>query len=254
MSEPVSRFQPESSDRWHGFHRDFFTVAGRTCWLVKPKRSLPGKPWTWCMMFPDAFTERTGVPLLLARGYYHLFMDVGNTFGCPSAMRQLDAFYGMFRKMGLAKKGVLIGISRGALYAFNWAARNPNKVAGLYADAGVLDFKSWPAGKGRGPGSAEDWKMLRALYGFPTAAKAMAYKKNPVDNLRPLARARIPLLLVVGDADEVVPVEENTALVETRYRGLGGRVTVIHKPGVGHHPHGLADPTPIVQFVMEGSR
>jgi pimeloyl-ACP methyl ester carboxylesterase len=65
-----------------------------------------------------------------------------------------------------------------------------------------------------------------------------------------LAEAGIPILHVVGDADEAVPVAENTAIVEARYRALGGRVEVIHKPGVGHHPHGLQDPTPMVEWVI----
>mgnify|MGYP001063669191 CR=1 FL=1 len=41
----------------------------------------------------------------------------------------------------------------------------------------------------------------------------------------------------MGDADDVVPVAENTAILEARYKQLGGQITVIHKPGVGHHPH-----------------
>ena len=33
----------------------------------------------------------------------------------------------------------------------------------------------------------------------------------------------------------------------------GGFVTirVIHKPGIGHHPHGLDDPTPVVDFILK---
>ena len=73
--------------------------------------------------------------------------------------------------------------------------------------------------------------------------------KNPVDNLAPLAKARVPLLHVYGDADDVVPWEENTGMVAERYRKLGGEITLIAKPGVGHHPHGLDDSTPIVEFI-----
>jgi len=58
---------------------------------------------------------------------------------------------------------------------------------------------------------------------------------------------------VVGDADEVVPVAENTAVIERRYRELGGHMVVLHKPGVGHHPHGLDDSTPVVNFILEHS-
>ena len=61
----------------------------------------------------------------------------------------------------------------------------------------------------------------------------------------------IPLLHVVGDADKVVPVSENTAIVEKRYKALGGQIQVIHKKGVGHHPHSLKDPKPIVDFILK---
>ena len=96
----------------------------------------------------------------------------------------------------------------------------------------------------------------RWLAGMAVAylAAALAYGGNPVDNLEPLARAGIPVLHVVGDEDEAVPVAENTALVEERYRKLGGFIEVIHKPGVGHHPHGLEDPAPMVQFVLQHAR
>ena len=70
-----------------------------------------------------------------------------------------------------------------------------------------------------------------------------------MDRLEPLARAGLPLIHVVGDADDAVPVAENTAIVEERYRKLGGEMQVIHKPGVGHHPHGLDDCTPVVDWV-----
>src|SRR5207302_9867610 len=35
------------------------------------------------------------------------------------------------------------------------------------------------------------------------------------------------------------------------YRELGGSITVIAKAGVGHHPHSLQNPFPIVAFVLE---
>ena len=61
---------------------------------------------------------------------------------------------------------------------------------------------------------------------------------------------KLPLLHVCGDADEVVPMVENTSVVQLRYRELGGEIRVISKKGVGHHPHSLKDPGPIVEFVM----
>ena len=87
-----------------------------------------------------------------------------------------------------------------------------------------------------------------------TEDEALAYAKNPVDNLAPLAKAGIPLLHVCGDADDVVPIDENTRLVETRYKELGGEIVVIAKPGIGHHPHSLSDPAPIVEFVLKHTK
>jgi len=240
-----------TTNDWHGFTRHNFTVAGCPAWVVEPKQSAPGKPWTWCLEFPDAFTERTGVLQLLAKGYHHVHIGVGNTFGCPDAVQKMDAFYQVLVAGGLAKKGALIGISRGGLYAYNFAAQYPDRVACIYGDAPVCDFKSWPGGQGKSRRSRGDWNAVLRCYGFQDEAAALAYKQNPVDNLAPLAKAKIPLLHVVGDADHVVPVAENTDVVAQRYKQLGGEITILHKPGVDHHPHGLDNPQPIVDFILQ---
>ena len=128
--------------------------------------------------------------------------------------------------------------------------RRSSRTGSIYGDAPVCDFKSWPAGKGKGKGSKEDWAALIGCYQFQDEAKALAYPSNPIDTLEPLAAAGVAIVHVVGDADDVVPVLENTAIVETRYRKLGGKIKVIHKPSGGHHPHGLDNPTPVVDFIL----
>jgi len=163
-------------------------------------------------------------------------------------MDHMDKFFAYLQKdYKLAPKTVLEGMSRDGLYAFNCAARNPFKVASLYVDAPVSDFKSWPAGKGPGKGSAGDWENCLKAYGL-SEEQALAYKLNPVVNLTPLARAHVPILSVCGEADTTVPMDENTRIVEKRYQELGGEIQVISKPGVGHHPHSLKDPAPIVDY------
>ena len=114
-----------------------------------------------------------------------------------------------------------------------------------------MRFQELARGKGSGKGSPGDWAQLQRHYGFATEAEALAFTGNPVDQLAPLATAKVRLLHVVGDTDDVVPVAENTVVVASRYRALGGRMEVIHKPGVGHHPHGLDDPAPAVTFIRE---
>ena len=180
-------------------------------------------------------------------------MDVQNLYGAPVAMKHMDQFYAQLTStFGLSPKPVLEGFSRGGLFAFNWAALHPRPRRRALCRCPGLRFQELAGRQRQGPGSPGDWQTLLKVYGF-TEAQALAYDKNPVDNLAPLAKAHIPILAVIGDADEVVPVGENIDLVETRYQELGGKFRVIRKPGGKHHPHSLPDPAPIVDFAVLAS-
>lgn len=244
-------WRPLRQDTWHGFPRFHMKVDGCNAWVVPPPKPAAGNPWVWCMEFPQAFDTRTGAIPLVKAGYHYIHIQVGNTFGAPPAQKHFDAFYDFIVSKGLQQKGSLIGISRGGLYAYGFARRHPDRVVTVYGDAPVCDFKSWPGGKGKGKGSAGDWKSLLSLYEFKDDAAALAYDGNPLDlsTLRILRKAGIPLIHVVGDADRVVPVSENTAILEKRYREMGGTITVFHKEKCDHHPHGLEDPSPVVALI-----
>jgi len=250
-AEPEPPFPGVKSD-WRGFDRYDFEVDGTKALVVAPKTVAPGKPWIWRAEFFDHRPE-TDIALV-EKGFHLVYMEVGNTFGCPDAMGHWAALYRFLTKEhGLSRKPALEGLSRGGLYVYNWAAAHPDKVSCIYGDNPVCDFKSWPGGKGKGPGSAEDFKQLLQCYHFESEAEALAYDKNPIDNLKSLADAKIPLLHVCGDADEVVPFEENTVVLKERNEKLGGSMTLLLKKGFKHHPHGLDDPTPIVEFILQNT-
>jgi pimeloyl-ACP methyl ester carboxylesterase len=233
---------------WNGFQRLDFQLGGRDCLLVVPKTPAPGKPWIWRTEFFGH--EPQADVALLGKGFHAAYINVQNLYGAPLALDAMDAFYAhLTSHYRLSPKVVLEGFSRGGLFAFNWAARHPDRVASLYVDAPVCDFKSWPGGKGRGKGSRGDWQRCKQVYEL-SEAQALAYRLNPVDNLEGLAKAKIPILSVCGEADTVVPIEENTRLVESRYKQLGGEIQVIAKSNCDHHPHSLKDPAPIVDFVL----
>lgn len=247
-------FEGESIDTWHGFKRHRFQFDGEEAWVVEPKEPRSDRRFSWCMMFPDAFTDRCAAPLLLSRGFYHVYLSVGNSFGAPKAIEKLHAFHQMLATRGLHPKAVLIGISRGGLYAHRFAATHPDHVSVIYNDAPVLDYQSWPGGKGKGKGSPGDWQELKRLYEFESDAQAAQYDKTPFKTLEVLVQNKITIISVVGDTDDVVPVAENTEPAAARYKELGGVFEVIHKPGIGHHPHGLDDPTPVVEFIEKHLR
>ena len=244
-------FPDETIDQWHGFKRHHFKVDGCAAWVVEPKTALPGMPWSWCMEFPDAFADRCAAPQLLAAGFHHAHIVVGNTFGSPGAVKHFNAFYDFLVSHGLAKKAALIGLSRGGLYAYHFASQRPDCVSVIYGDAPLCDIKTVRGAEGYGKGSAQEWANLTSAYGFKDDAEALAYTGNPVDTLAPLAKAKVAIIHVIGDADDVVWPAKNSDVIEQRYHQLGGEIQIIHKPGIGHHPHGLDEPKPVVDFILK---
>ncbi|GAB4038085.1 GDSL-type esterase/lipase family protein [Spirosoma jeollabukense] len=243
--------EPVTISSFYGYDCADFSLAGRACKVVKPRRAAKGLPWIWRARF-WGHEPQTDIALL-DRGFHVVYCDVAELFGNAQAIAAWNDFYTFARKAGLAKKVALEGLSRGGVYIYNWALANPKKVACVYADAPVLDLKSWPGGKGQAKGSPADWEIFKKDYGFQSDQEAMAFNRNPIDRVAEIVKGGYPLLHVVGDADDAVPISENTTPFEQKVKELGGQIQVIHKPGIGHHPHSLPDPTPIVEFILKAT-
>ena len=222
----VAQQYPGSKTEWKGFTRFQFEFEGRDAQITVPEKSLPGKPWIWRARFPKWHTEMDS--MLLSEGFHVVFVNTNNMYGSPQAMKVWDRFYNYLVKMhGFNAKVSLEGVSRGGLYIYNWAKENPQKINSIYAEAPVCDFKSWPAGFGNGKGSRADWEKLKKEYGFGSDKEAKNYKNNPIDNLDKLAKAKIPVLHMIGLEDQIVPVAENSLILINRYIKLGGIVKVV---------------------------
>lgn len=244
---------PGKRSDWNGFDRYEFDWEGKAATIVAPKEAAAGKPWVWHGEF---FGHKPDPDIaLLGKGFHIVFLRMSDTLGCPATVASWSEFYShLIKNHKFSKRPALVGLSRGGLYCYNWAIANPDKVSCIYADAPVCDFKSWPGGKGKVKGDPKNWARVLQLWGFKSEEEALAAKVNPVDNLAPLAKNKVPLLHVFGDADDVVPPDENTLLLAERYRKLGGSIELIAKAGCGHHPHGLQDSTPIVSFIVRNSK
>jgi len=242
---------------WNGYRRRDFIFEGWDAILVEPTAAALAKwdgaqPWIWRARFFDAWPAVDRA--VLERGFHVAYVDVADLFGGPEAVDRFDAYYEyLTAEQGLSRRPVLEGFSRGGLIIYSWAAANADKVCCLYGDAPVCDIRSWPGGLGVGVGNAECWPRCLAAHGL-SEADVEGFRGNPIDRLEPLAAAGIPVIHVCGDADDAVPQVENTDVLAARYRALGGRIEVIVKPGVGHHPHSLEDPTPVVDFILAAWR
>jgi lysophospholipase L1-like esterase/pimeloyl-ACP methyl ester carboxylesterase len=243
---------PGKTSDWNGFSKHEFEIDSKLATVVSPKHPAPGTPWVWHGEF---FGHKPAPDIaLLGKGYHIVYLKLPDMLGSPQAVKHWETLYTeLTTRYGFSKKPALVGLSRGGLYCYQWAIAHPDRVACIYADAPVCDFKSWPGGKGKGKGDPKNWALVLKLWNFPDETAALAWTGNPVDQLAKLAAHKIPLLHVFGDADEVVPWEENTKLIQERYTALGGPIELICKPGIGHHPHGLADSRPIVDFILRNT-
>lgn len=235
-----------------GYQCADFTLSGRMCKVVKPKWSAKGHSWIWRARF-WGHEPQTDIALL-ERGFHVVYCDVAELFGNDKALSIWNDYYHLLTHAGLGKKSVMEGMSRGGVYIYRWAATYPKRVAAIYADAPVLDLKSWPGGKGQSKGSPTDWERFKKDFNFKTEEEAISFKGNPIDLTGKIVKAGFPMLHVVGDADDVVPIAENTTPFEQKIIEAGGSIKVIHKPGVNHHPHSLQNPQPIVDFILRSSK
>ena len=233
---------PGKKSQWEGFDRYDFLCNMRQATVVVPRQAAEGRPWIWRPAFFGAFPSVDKA--LLEKGFHVVYYDLTHLYGSPRALRLGSDFYDvMCRNYRLSSRVTLEGFSRGGLFAFNWGAKNPDKVACIYVDAPVCDVFSWP---GR---QSKLWTDLLKEWGLKEEDMD-GFKGNPVDNLAPLVKAGIPVISVCGDSDRTVPYERNMKVVAERYRALGGLVEVILKPGCDHHSHSLEKPEAVVDFIV----
>ena len=238
------------SSAWHGYQRLDFPLPGdgARCILVKPETPAKGSPWVWRARF---WGHQPALDLqLLEKGFHLAYCEVGGLFGAPPAVARWNKFHALAVQEGLSSRPVLEGMSRGGLIIINWASANPDKVTAIYGDNPVCNFNSWPGGK-NGKFSKRDWQRCLKAYGL--AATAAPDHQQPLSpaTLKPLADKKVPIALVLGLADKVVPVGENGEALARNYESLGGPLKVWRKPGKGHHPHGLHPPDELASWLLQ---
>ncbi len=247
----IAGIDPVKASVWNGFERHDFTLPKHAaqCIVVSPKSPAKGNPWIWRARF---FGHQPALDIsLLDRGFHLCYCDVAGLFGAPDAVARWADFHSFVTThLALSTKPVLEGMSRGGLIIFNFASAHPDKVAAIYADNPVCDFRSWPGGK-NGKFSAADWESCLAAYRIsPVQADDYPQPKDEA-TLKPIAENKIPIALVFGTADTVVPPSENAEPLAATYEKLGGPVKIWRKPGLEHHPHGLDPPDELRDFLLK---
>ena len=235
---------------FHGYQCADFKAFARDCKIVRPKIVALGHPWVWRARF-WGHEPQTDIALL-ERGYHIVYCDVAELLGNPESIAIWNQFYNLVHTAGLAKKAVMEGMSRGAVYIFNWAAVNPGKVACVYADNPLLNVNVWAEEMLNLPERTKNdmFEAFKKDYQLTTAEEVRQFRGGPMELVKQVVNGHYPILVLCADEDEAVPLAVNAVLFERKIKALDGEITVIHKPGFKHHPHSLPDPTPIVDFIV----
>jgi len=198
---------------------------------MKPEKPVEGNPWVWYA--PTLKNLPNGMLKFYAEHWLHRGIavagcDLGEVGGAPKSSQQFTDFYDVMVGKGYSKKPVLLGQSRGGLMMFCWAFRNPGKlkaIAGIYP---VCNLADWPM-RAMKQATLDDYEMsedafLKQLGAF-----------NPPNNLTALAKNQVPIFIVHGDSDKIVPYDHNGKLIKEAYEKAGGEIEVKVVPDQGHN-------------------
>ena len=202
--------------------------------IVYPNCEMTGK-WAIYTEYFGAFPVVAFA--LLEKGYAVAKLQNINRWGLQEDQACRARFAAFMEEKGFSPRCVPIGMSCGGLHAIKFAAYAPERVSVLYLDAPVVNLLSCPMHFGDGErNETMGEECLKAL--SLTRSEMLSYRDHPLDNVPKLIENRIPVVLVYGDSDPVVPYHENGALLEAAYRAAGAPIVTYGKAGCAHHPHG----------------
>jgi pimeloyl-ACP methyl ester carboxylesterase len=206
---------PLFSDCYNRYSFELAGVEGPIT-VIEPKSPAAGTPWVLRSSFVarDALVDLE----LLRRGFHIVTGPV--PFNADGPIRvHWDAVYKHLTDHRFSKRPVMEGTGRAAGDVYAWAIQNPDKVSCIYAENPVL--------------------------------RSTMSKEPLLENLAPLAKAGVPLLHVCGSLDPAL--DENTRVLEKRYKELGGRLDLIIKEGKGHFLQPVDSKT-VVDFVTQNAK
>ncbi|MCG8653419.1 MAG: prolyl oligopeptidase family serine peptidase, partial [Pirellulales bacterium] len=228
-------------------------LHGRHAFLMEPEvspRIQGAKPWIFyaptLARYPDQ-AESWMHQQFLAAGVAVAGIDVGEAYGSPHAFPHFEALYQEMVRRGYSKRPALLGRSRGGLWVSSWALEHPDRVAGIGGIYPVLDFNTYPGLDRAAP-----------AYGLSRQQLADAQDRfNPVVRAKKLASAGIPVFIIHGTDDKVVPIDMNSDALVQAYRdqGVEHLAQLIRSEGQGHSfwP-GFFRCQPLVDFLIEQAR
>jgi len=230
-----------------------FLIDQRPAFIMWPEESKRQTPQPWVLYsptlprYPDQ-NEKWIHEQFLNAGIAVAGIDVGEAYGSPTSQKHFSSLYKeLTENRGFAKRTCLLGRSRGGLWSSSWAISHPEYVSGLAGIYPVFDLTTYPGLKRAAP-----------AYGLTESELFDSLNQhNPIAKIDELAKANIPVFIIHGDIDKVVPLKENSAELANRYEKLGKAklVKLVVVEGQGHNLWpGFFHSQPLVDFAIERAR
>ncbi len=184
---------------------------------------------------------------LLDAGIAIAGIDVGESYGSPHAFKFFDALYAEMKSRGYSSRPVLLGRSRGGLTVSSWAIAHPDRVKAIAGIYPVFDWLTYPT-------------IDRVVPAYGLDRQSLLDRQsefNPIARGGVLANAKIPIFLIHGEDDRVVPLAENSGKLESIYAEAGeaDRLTLKRIPDQGHNLWpGFFKSDELMEFVIKQSR
>lgn len=242
---------------WNGYDCLNFLFYGRDAKLVCPTTPTKNKNWVLKTEYFDAFP--TVELSMLQKGYHVAFISNINRWGLQEDLDIKLRFRDfLVKEFSLSPRCIPIGMSCGGLFAIKLAAKYPKMVSVVYLDAPVVNLLSLMRMGEAGACQIDfEQEILNAL--SLTRSSIISYRDHPLDHIPTLIREKIPVCLVYGNSDNVVPHHENADIIQQFYRKTDIPFLSFEKDRVGHHPHGLEklsteQSQAVLRFLLDNDR
>lgn len=219
-------------------------------WPAEDKRQQP-QPWVFYAPTLSGYPDNHELWMhqqFLDAGVAVAGIDVGEAYGSPESRKVFDTFYDhLVSQRGFAKKPVLLGRSRGGLWVTSWAADHPERFAGLAGIYPVFDWTTYPG-------------VEKAAVAYGVSSETLVEKAaewNPISRVTKLADAGVPVFMIHGDQDQVVPLGPNSQAFANVYEmaGKSDRLILEVVPGQGHNYwEGFFRSQRLVDFVIQKAK
>lgn len=240
------------SELWNGFIIEKLLFEDRPACVVFPKEGTENGRLAAKTVYWDAFPEAAEIDLLKL-GFHLCFVESDNRWGTDEDLDRAARFIGFVtNKYSLQKRVVPIGMSCGGLMAVKLAAKYPEIISCIYLDAPVINYLSCPGcvGDAKPEDVCIPMEEIYVALGLESMSQLIAYRDMPLDKIPVLLDNKIPVVLVAGLADRVVPYHENGQYLQRAYEASEIDFECYLKPEGDHHPHGVLNNEPVIKFIL----